>query len=108
MGWGGIRSRYMPFKRQNNSQNRAESRKVAKKNHKLRAAGMHGRVSQAARPCAHHHVLPVVAPSWSGPDASRTLRFELLLDLEICLESSCLASFSTSLHLDWIQTTHFP
>jgi len=37
-----------------------------------------------------HHGQPVVAPAWSGPDASRTLRFGALLSAGFCLGSSVL------------------
>ena len=98
------KARYTPLlkaKHQQKSKSCAGSRKVVKKNWKLGAGGTHGLASQAAQPCVHQHGPPVVAPAWSVPDTSRTLCFELLLDLGICLWSSCFGPLGLVLLLSW-------
>ena len=86
------KARYIPIlkpKHQLKKQKCAGNLKVAKKTKKPGAGGAYGRSPLDVRPCAPHHGLTVVSSARSGPVASRTTRFKLLLDLGICLGSSC-------------------
>ena len=84
MEWGGTRSRYMPFKRQNNShnwKNRAGSRKAAKKNRKFGTGGC--------------------TTAWSVLPLFWTPRFGACLVHVLCLGSSVLGLLGLICNLPW-------
>ena len=97
------KARYIPFlkpKQQLKTHKCVGNRKAAQKT-KIFQSAEDGRTARG-----EHHEPTVVSSGYRGFDASWTLRFELLLDLGICLGSSCFGPIGLAFQLSSFGPNH--